>query len=316
MANVIRQDVIEVSVNAKADALTKLNSGMEKLKSAAAGAAGGGIDKLTSGFDKMKQSAGKSGDSIDELKDSIGGVGKESGLDDAANDADGLKDSLDDVKTSMNGTEKSAKKSHTSLKAFAKVSLSGLARGLTTVGSKLTQIAAKASGAALRGLKKIASVSFKTLIAGLAGAGAAVYKFANLASDLEETKNKVDVAFGSGLGDFDGAAADVMKWSKTSTTSMGLAQQTALDTAALFGDMGTSMGLTKDKAAEMSMALTQQAADLASFKNMGIDEVTTALNGVFTGETESLNFEDGSKVIYCKNNFVNASKSGVVMQVA
>ena len=69
---------------------------------------------------------------------------------------------------------------------------------------------------------------------------------------------------------------------------MGLAQQTALDTAALFGDMGTSMGLTKNEAADMSKALTQQAADLASFKNMNIDEVTTALNGVFTGETESL----------------------------
>ena len=38
----------------------------------------------------------------------------------------------------------------------------------------------------------------------------------------------------------------------------------------------------------MSTSLVDLAGDLASFKNIGIDRVNTALNGVFTGETEAL----------------------------
>lgn len=58
--------------------------------------------------------------------------------------------------------------------------------------------------------------------------------------------------------------------------------------AALFGDMSTSMGLTRSDAADLSTSLVGLAGDLASFKNINIEEVTTALSGVFTGETESL----------------------------
>lgn len=101
------------------------------------------------------------------------------------------------------------------------------------------------------------------------------------ASDLQETINKIDVAFGTSSG-------RVKDWSKTSIQSMGLAQQSALDAAALFGDMATSMGLSRDSAADMSMSLVQLGADLASFKNIPFAEAQTALSGVFTGETESL----------------------------
>lgn len=102
-----------------------------------------------------------------------------------------------------------------------------------------------------------------------------------LASDLNESANKVDVAF-------DESAASVEAFSKTTLTSFGIAEGSALDMAALFGDMATGMGLTEAAAAEMSKSLVGLAGDLASFKNKNISEVTTALNGVFTGETESL----------------------------
>jgi hypothetical protein len=58
--------------------------------------------------------------------------------------------------------------------------------------------------------------------------------------------------------------------------------------AAMFGDMGTSMGLTTQAAAAMSTSMVGLAGDLASFKNIQIEEATTALAAVFTGETESL----------------------------
>jgi len=109
-------------------------------------------------------------------------------------------------------------------------------------------------------------------------AGAASIK---LSSDFSESVNKINVAFGS-------SASEVMAWSKTSIEQMGLASGSALDAAALFGDMATSMGISQQKAADMAMSLTQLGADLASFKNIPIEQAMQALNGVFTGETESL----------------------------
>jgi hypothetical protein len=102
-----------------------------------------------------------------------------------------------------------------------------------------------------------------------------------MASDFQESLNKVDVAF-------KGSSNEVKKFAKTTLDSFGIAEGTALDMAALFGDMSTSMGLNTQEASKMSTALVGLAGDLSSFKNMNIEEVTTALNGVFTGETESL----------------------------
>lgn len=101
------------------------------------------------------------------------------------------------------------------------------------------------------------------------------------ASDLEESMNKVNVAFGS-------SSDEVNKFAKTTITQFGIAEGSALDMAATFGDMGTSMGLSRAEAAKMSTGLVGLAGDLASFKNIGIDRAATALNGIFTGETESL----------------------------
>ena len=287
MANVIRQDVIEVSVNAKADVLTKLNSEMEKLKSTAAGAVGGGIDKLTSGFDKMKQSAGKSGDSIDELKDSIGGVGKESGLDDAANDADGLKDSLDDVKTSMNGTEKSAKKSHTSLKAFAKVSLVTLGTGLKGILTKLTQIAKKAGGAAYNGLKRMASVSFKALTVGMTAAvgaiGAIVAKSVSAYADYEQLIGGVETLF-------KGSAGIVEKNADNAFKTAGLSANEYMETVTSFSaSLLQSLGGDTEKAASYAdMAITDMA-DNANKMGTSMGSIQDAYQG-FAKQNYTINY--------------------------
>lgn len=105
--------------------------------------------------------------------------------------------------------------------------------------------------------------------------------FVDMASDLVETRGKIDVVFGS-------MSDSVHKWAQSSIKNMGLAQQTALDNAALFGDMGVGMDIPVAKAAEMAMSLTQLGADLASFKNISNDVAKNALKSVYTGETESL----------------------------
>ncbi len=69
---------------------------------------------------------------------------------------------------------------------------------------------------------------------------------------------------------------------------MDFQKNQALEATSLFGDMATSMGLPQDAAADMSTSLAGLAGDLASFKNIDVEQAMTALNGVFTGETESL----------------------------
>ena len=106
-------------------------------------------------------------------------------------------------------------------------------------------------------------------------------QFIKSASDYQESLNKVDVAFGS-------AANSVKSFSETAGKNFGIDRGSALDMAAMFGDMSTSMGLSESKAGILSTSLVGLAGDLASFKNIGVDQATTALSGVFTGETESL----------------------------
>ena len=121
------------------------------------------------------------------------------------------------------------------------------------------------------------SLSLKLTTPIIAAGTAAV----NFASDLDESINKVEVAFGDN-------ANEVLSWSETTLEQFGIAKGTALDMAATYGDMGTSMGLTTKEASNMATSLSGLAGDLASFKNIDIKQAVTALNGVFTGETESL----------------------------
>lgn len=155
---------------------------------------------------------------------------------------------------------------------FVKISadFKGLEEGIAKSQEKLTKFG--------EGMANVGSkMSMFITLPILAAAGASF----KLASDMEETTNKINVAFGN-------SAEQVMQWSQTSIESMGLASQSALDAAALFGDMATSMGFTQEKAADMSINLTQLGADLSSFKNIPIEQAMNALNGVFTGETESM----------------------------
>lgn len=112
----------------------------------------------------------------------------------------------------------------------------------------------------------------------LAAAGAASMK---LASDLEESRNKVEVVFGS-------MAQSVEDFAASALESYGLAEGSALTMASTFGAMASSMGLSEQASASMSTSLTALAADMASFYNVSTEVAQTSLQGVFTGETEAL----------------------------
>ena len=147
---------------------------------------------------------------------------------------------------------------------------SDLLKALSKADSKLQKFGKKA---------KAVGKSMTTYVtAPIAIAGGFAIK---MASDFEESLNKVDVAFGK-------SNKEIKTFAETSKVSFGIAEGSALDMAAMFGDMGTSMGLTQKDAAGMSKSLVGLAGDLSSFKNIQVDVATTALAAIFTGETESL----------------------------
>lgn len=136
-------------------------------------------------------------------------------------------------------------------------------KGLNTFGNGLTNVGKK--------LTTFVSVP-------LAGAGIGAF---NLASDFQESLNKVEVACGDG-------ADSVKEFSKTTLKNFGIAKGSALDMIATWSDMGTGMKLNQTQANDMSKALVGLAGDMSSFKNVKLEVAQTALTGIFTGETESL----------------------------
>jgi len=103
----------------------------------------------------------------------------------------------------------------------------------------------------------------------------------NAASDLDETKNKVNVVFGD-------MSKSVLDWSTTSATALGQSREQALAAAATYGNLFVSLGLGQKPAAEMSTSLVGLASDLASFNNADPSEVLLALRSGLSGEVEPL----------------------------
>lgn len=102
-----------------------------------------------------------------------------------------------------------------------------------------------------------------------------------MASDLEEVQNVVDVSFGS-------MADQVEAFANTAVRSYGMSALTAKRMASTFMAMSNGMDIAQEAGKNMSLQLTALAGDMASFYNVGQDIAQTALNSIFTGETESL----------------------------
>ena len=135
----------------------------------------------------------------------------------------------------------------------------------------------KAGNAAKKGLG--IAVTGITAISGAlaAGAGYAV----NLASNLQEVQNVVDVTFGDN-------AATINKWAKNAGSAFGLSELQAKQFTGTMGAMIKSMGLSDEAVLEMSTQLTGLAADFASFYNLGHEEAFEKIRSGISGETEPL----------------------------
>lgn len=102
-----------------------------------------------------------------------------------------------------------------------------------------------------------------------------------VASDLEEAQNVVNVAFGS-------MAAQAEFFAKKCAKAFGLSELVAKQTSSTFMAMAKGMDVNEQAAKTMSLQLTALSGDMASFYNVEQKIADTALKSVFTGETESL----------------------------
>ena len=98
-----------------------------------------------------------------------------------------------------------------------------------------------------------------------------------LASDLEEVQNVVDVTFGQE------GSKSIEKWSKEAISKFGLTELQAKRYAATLGAMAKSNGLTENEIIQMSTDLAGLAADMASFYNMPFDEAFSKIQSGMAG---------------------------------
>ena len=161
----------------------------------------------------------------------------------------------------------------------------GVITGLTTVKQGIKGVddsvktASTGMGKFTDSLKKVGGALGATF------AAAKVVDFAKdsimAASNMAESMSKVNVVFGE-------SAQSVIDFSKTAADSMGMSSQEALEAAGTYGNLFQALGVTRDKATEMSTGLVSLAADLGSFNNMSTTDSLNALRSGLSGETEPL----------------------------
>lgn len=103
----------------------------------------------------------------------------------------------------------------------------------------------------------------------------------NLASDLQEVQNVVDVVFGE-------SASQINNFAKTAITQYGLSELSAKRYSSTMGAMLKSMGLSDDAVLGMSQSITALTGDMASFYNLDSDTAFQKIRAGISGETEPL----------------------------
>lgn len=103
----------------------------------------------------------------------------------------------------------------------------------------------------------------------------------DLASDLTEVQNVVDVSFGQ-------YRDKIEDFASTSIQDYGMSELTAKQIASRYQAMGGAIGFAQGQMADMSIELTKLAADMASFYNVEQSAVAEDLEAIFTGQTRPL----------------------------
>lgn len=117
-----------------------------------------------------------------------------------------------------------------------------------------------------------------TVIDGVTGS---ISESIELASDLTETQNVVDVTF-------EDSASTINKWAQEALNAYGITETKAKQYSSTLGAMLKSMGIADDQVLQMSMDMAGLAADMASFYNLDHDAAFEKIRSGISGETEPL----------------------------
>lgn len=170
---------------------------------------------------------------------------------------------------------------------------------MAAIGRSVTSMAKNLVGGAFRiissGLRKLISLAKLAAIA-LLGIGIASVK---ISVDAEETENLFVESMG---GMLNATRAWVTEYSK----ARGLFENDTKKMVATLFLMLSSMGLAKDEAFEMAKGFTALAGDMASFRNIRIEEAFQKLQAGITGEAEPLK----RLGILIGENFLKTTKLG------
>jgi len=136
---------------------------------------------------------------------------------------------------------------------------------------------------------KIASRSFdlakKAVAIGAVSMGAAMATVGkaglDLASDLTEVQNVVDVTFGN-------QAEQINRWAESALTAFGLSELSAKRFTGTMGALLKSSGVSNKYLVTMSENLAALAGDFASFYNLKPEEAFEKIRAGISGETEPL----------------------------
>lgn len=112
----------------------------------------------------------------------------------------------------------------------------------------------------------------------IVAAGAAAFK---MGGDYEQALGKMNDVFGENN-------KAVKDWLNTSMESFGLSKLSAAEMIADFGALFDNYGFKIEETTKMSQNLVERVRDLGAKYNRTSEEVSTALNAIFTGQTEPL----------------------------
>ncbi len=132
--------------------------------------------------------------------------------------------------------------------------------------------------------KSVAGTILKSIgpLVGVTGIAMIGKNAIQLASDLQEVQNVVDVTFGSSGSD------QINKWSKEALKAYGLTELAAKQYTGTMGAMLKSSGLSGDNIIAMSEKLSALSGDFASFYNLDNETAFEKIRSGISGETEPL----------------------------
>lgn len=188
---------------------------------------------------------------------------------------DGIKELMITLKANMASINNTVKTVNNSVKGMMSNINKDVKAGLNNVESSVN----KSTSSLISMFKKVGAAI------GIAFSLHAIRRFASgcidLASDLTEVQNVVDVTFGDG-------ADKINNFAKSAAKAFGLSELEAKRYTGTLGAMLKSMGLTSEQVSNMSMQLTGLAGDIASFYNLDSKTAFEKIRSGIMGETVPL----------------------------